>query len=372
MEKNTPKVSIIVPVYNRQDQIGSCLKSISLQKYSNYEVLIVDDGSVDATSRICSNYIKKDKRFKYYYQDNKGVSAARNKGLKEAHGEWVTFVDSDDAITADHLSVLEELNYNKSNYCLIMTSHGGGMIKGDEFVPYTKLKNEHVVHKEGNRDIVNYLFGEFDPIKNPVYPIWNKFFKRSVIKEFNLSFHEDISLGEDQVFVMEYLIHTQELFWINRISYLSMHWTGISHLGGILRSPDNFWYNQLANYNSLMSVAESANSDLAKQYAINYLFDRPITHILFRYTEHKNIRLCPRNVIIAFFRQNIRPFFISQEFYLGYIHDKWVYRIAYLIIKNKMYIAYYSCCLYNILKDLKLACKKVYWMCKSFIKKMIR
>jgi len=120
-----------------------------------------------------------------------------------------------------------------------------------------------------------------------------------------------------------------------------------------------------------MSVAESANSDLAKKYAINFLFDRPITRILFRYTDRNNKRLYHRNEIITFFSQNIRPFFISQESYLGYIHNKYVYWIAYLIIKNKMYIAYYSCLFYNILNDIKLACKKLIWMCKSFINNFV-
>lgn len=371
MKINIPRVSIIVPVYNRQDQIEYCLKSISLQEYQNYEVLIIDDGSKDNTAQICKNYVKKDKRFRYYYQDNKGVSAARNKGLKEAQGKWITFVDSDDAITADHLSVFDDIDYSENNRNLIMTSHGGGLYTGTEFIPYSQHNNERVVHKVGNRNIVNFLFGEYEPLENPVYPIWNKFFQRSVIEENNLSFHEDISLGEDQVFVMEYLIHTQDLFWVNRISYLSLHWEGISHLGGILRSPDNFWYNQLANYNALMSVAKSANSDLAKKYAINFLFDRPISRILYRYTEYKNIRLCPRNKIIVFFRQSVRPIFISQESSVCFIHDKWVYRIANLIIMDKINIAYYTSCLLNVMKYLKQLCYKFFYLCKSFIKDTI-
>lgn len=371
MKTDIPKVSIIVPVYNRQDQVYYCLKSISLQEYSNFEVIIIDDGSIDATSHTCLSFVEIDNRFKYYYQENKGVSAARNKGIKEASGEWITFVDSDDAITSNHLSVLEEIEYNKNECNLIMTSHGGGMFTGTKFIPYSSLNMGQIVHKTGNRNIVNFLFGEYDPLKNPVYPIWNKFFQKSTIKNNNLLFHEDLSLGEDQVFVMEYLIHIHNLFWIDRVSYLSLHWVGISHLGSILRSPENFWYNQLANFNALMSVARSADSNLAKEYAFNYLFDRPITRILYRFTKLQNIRLYPKNKIISFFRNSVRPIFISHKNSVCNIHEKWVYRMANLIIKDKVNIAYYASCILNILWDLKQMRSRLYYSLRLLIKSII-
>ena len=371
MKDDIPKVSIIIPVYNRQDQIYYCLKSVSLQEYSNFEVIVVDDGSVDETSRVCLSYVEKDNRFKYYYQENRGVSAARNKGIKEATGEWVTFVDSDDAITSNHLSILQEIEYNKSECNLIMTSHGGGMFTGTKFIPYSPLNNGQIVHKSGNQDVVNFLFGEYNPMKNPVYPIWNKFFQRSAIEKYNLLFHEDLSLGEDQVFVVEYLIHVQNFFWKDRISYLSLHWVGISHLGGITRSPENFWYNQLASYNALMSLAQSTNSDLAKEYAINYLFDRPITRILFKFTKLQNIRIYSKNEINSFLRKSIRPYFISQKKTVMVVHDKWVYRMANLIIRDKMDTAYYASCILNILWDIKQMFSMLYCSLKILIKNAI-
>lgn len=90
---NTPRVSVVIPTYNREQWLANALDSVLAQTYGDYEILVVDDGSTDATQRVVARY---GARIRYLYQDNAGVSAARNKGILEAHGEWVAFLDSDD------------------------------------------------------------------------------------------------------------------------------------------------------------------------------------------------------------------------------------------------------------------------------------
>jgi glycosyltransferase involved in cell wall biosynthesis len=93
-----PKISIIVPVYKVEKYLRRCLDSIVAQTFTNWECILVDDGSPDNSGKICDEYAEKDTRFRVIHQENQGVSAARNKGLDEAKGEWIGFVDSDDWI----------------------------------------------------------------------------------------------------------------------------------------------------------------------------------------------------------------------------------------------------------------------------------
>ena len=97
-EITSPKISIIVPVYKVEQYLRRCLDSIVAQTFTDWECILIDDGSPDNSGRICDEYAEKDKRFRVFHQENVGVSAARNKGLDEARGEWIGFVDSDDWI----------------------------------------------------------------------------------------------------------------------------------------------------------------------------------------------------------------------------------------------------------------------------------
>ena len=92
------KTTIIVPIYNGEKYLARCIESILNQTYANIELLIVDDGSTDSTCQICDEYARRDQRIRYYAQSNQGVSSARNIGIHHASGEYLTFVDADDAL----------------------------------------------------------------------------------------------------------------------------------------------------------------------------------------------------------------------------------------------------------------------------------
>ncbi len=100
-------ISIIIPVYNCQNYLKRCLDSVFLQDYSNYEVICIDDGSTDNSAQIAKEY-----NVRYYYQENSGQAVARNKGIELAKGEWLCFVDSDDAIQPNYLSKMYEATNN--------------------------------------------------------------------------------------------------------------------------------------------------------------------------------------------------------------------------------------------------------------------
>ena len=93
-----PKISIIVPVYKAEEFLSRCVRSILEQKFRDFELILVDDGSPDGCPAMCDLYVTEDNRVRVIHQDNSGVSAARNAGMEVATGEYVTFVDSDDFI----------------------------------------------------------------------------------------------------------------------------------------------------------------------------------------------------------------------------------------------------------------------------------
>lgn len=100
------KVSIIIPVYNKEKSLRRCIDSVICQTYSNFEVILLDDGSTDNSSRICKEYEASDNRIKYYYQSNSGQTAARNNGLRYAHEDYVMYIDADDYIDANYVEIL--------------------------------------------------------------------------------------------------------------------------------------------------------------------------------------------------------------------------------------------------------------------------
>ncbi|WP_178666768.1 glycosyltransferase family 2 protein [uncultured Eubacterium sp.] len=174
-----PLVSIIVPVYNVEEYLDECVESLANQTYPDIEIILVDDGSPDDCPQICDAWAKRDNRIKVIHKANGGVSSARNAGLDIANGEWIWFVDSDDTVEAN---ALEELLSNKDDSDLIVFSSST-----DEL--YTKDE------KFFDEYYFKYRFG-FEP--------WNKLYKKSIIKNNNLQFDTQETVGEDLLFNITY------------------------------------------------------------------------------------------------------------------------------------------------------------------------
>lgn len=108
------KLSIVIPIYNTSKYLDQCFNSIRIQRYENYEVILVNDGSTDNSEKICLDITKKDKRFKYFKKTNGGLSSARNVGLDRAEGDFIWFIDSDDYIEKDSFEIIVKsiITYN--------------------------------------------------------------------------------------------------------------------------------------------------------------------------------------------------------------------------------------------------------------------
>lgn len=204
-------ISIIVPVYNVAPYLEKCLLNILNQTFTDFEVILIDDGSTDNSGEICSSFAKRDKRIIVYHTPNKGVSSARNLGLDKAKGELIAFIDSDDYIGENYLKNLYEA-FIENNSDLVI----GGEIKylNDVFTPF------HFPDKTFSQNCFSEMFSIYKIHKHS--SPWGKLFKMSIIKDHSLHFNVAVHLGEDVIFVMEYLsyCHTVTLIESSEYYYL--------------------------------------------------------------------------------------------------------------------------------------------------------
>lgn len=187
-------ISIIVPIYNVSNYLGECLQSIKRQTYKDFEVLCVDDGSTDNSADIVRRFAEDDKRIKLYQQSNSGVSVARNLGLKHSQGEFICFVDADDMIASDYLSVMYK-------FC-----------KGGDFAVCSYTKKDTQLGKKqikcSKYDVRTFISNIIDEsIEHP--NLWAMMFKSEVIKSNNLGFYPGCVRNEDTEFYMKYLVHEE-------------------------------------------------------------------------------------------------------------------------------------------------------------------
>lgn len=192
-------VSIIIPVYNTEQYLPRCIESILNQSFNDFELLLVDDGSLDASGSICDDYVEKDSRIKVFHKKNGGVSSARNLGLDNAQGEWVAFVDSDDLLPKDSLERLMQ------DAGAEMDMVYGSIRKFDD-------RNDNVetivAEKCGVLTIEQCLDGFIAPrIWNKDWQryLFNRLYRLSIINEYKLRFRSDIFYKEDGLFVTQYL-----------------------------------------------------------------------------------------------------------------------------------------------------------------------
>ena len=239
-------VSIIVPVYNAQNSLDRCLMSIIRQSYQQWELILVDDGSLDDSLKICKRYSDKDSRIRIIHTENCGVSSARNTGMENAHGEYITFVDADDRIHPDFLS---ECLSNKED--LIVTN----------YIKPSKIDSLH--YKEDHPELIFQQRG--------VRTVWGKVFVRKIIEEHHIRFDTNIRYGEDTIFVLQYCLH------IKTIAYV------FQHLYEYEKPPYYAFFKYkttLDEYLNILSILQELTLRLrAKSYNVDVLYAKNVNAI---------------------------------------------------------------------------------------------
>lgn len=203
-----PQLSIIVPVYNAKNYLSQCIESILKQKYTNFELIIINDGSTDDSEEICKPYIEKDKRIIYKKINNQGASTARNVGINLAKGEYIWFIDADDWIDSNFMS--KEVLLDNPDII---------------FFGYKKYINGHLkdfpiqCNDFSNRN-KNFILTKLYESKELFFGFtWNKLFKKEIIIKNNIRFNENLIYKEDEVFTLEYCKKINNIKLLDNIPY---------------------------------------------------------------------------------------------------------------------------------------------------------
>lgn len=203
-------ISIILPIYNAEQYLHRCIDSILAQSYTDFELLLIDDGSKDACGAICEEYAAKDSRIRVLHKENGGVSSARNLGLDNAQGEYITFCDADDYVGTEWLSAYGEAMDKKVDLAI----QGYYSIYGDN-----KVEIKNIPLCQGNtigvkRQLIVSL------ICQDMYGyLWVKLFRRSLIEQFSIRFDVQSTFREDEQFLSRYLEYATSLVYIDKVGY---------------------------------------------------------------------------------------------------------------------------------------------------------
>jgi glycosyltransferase involved in cell wall biosynthesis len=210
-----PKISIIVPVYKTEQYLPRCIESILSQTVAHFELVLIDDGSPDNSGNICDEYATKDDRIIVFHQKNSGVSIARNNGIKEATGEYLCFVDSDDWLIESYLEdFFINLIYDADFYIQGYTNYY------ERNKTYNKkgfLSDKNYTSKFIRE---SYIYAEFNKLANSAC---FKLFKRDFVQKYNIEFDRTISYGEDHLFVLNYMLYIDNMCVSRKHGYNYIH-----------------------------------------------------------------------------------------------------------------------------------------------------
>lgn len=195
------RYSVIIPVYNAKETLRRCLDSLVRQQFSDYELLLINDGSTDGSDAICREYANTYSCIRYFAKENGGVSSARNLGLEQAEGEYILFVDSDDYVSQDYFALLSHTLESNAVDLLMFgyRNFGGASTEWDTGVFCEET--ESGVAKRISFAVCQYLFSS----------LLSKAFKRQIIERDNIRFSNDLAIGEDQTFIFTYAMHIRSI-----------------------------------------------------------------------------------------------------------------------------------------------------------------
>ena len=210
-------ISIIIPVYNSEKYLGMMVESVLQQTYTNFELILVDDGSTDDSVVMVDSFARQDSRVKVVHKSNGGVSGARNAGIEIASGEYVVFWDNDDYVYPDYLDVLMS---EIGDYDLLITRPVQCHIK-DSFVPPFRERTNQCI-AEAHYDNMSKVFPIIDT--SEIAWVWAQMYKRVLLKDYNIRFEKINS--EDTMFSYSYIKHIRSVKMIDFAGYCYIHRSG--------------------------------------------------------------------------------------------------------------------------------------------------
>ena len=316
---NSPIISIIIPAYNLQDYIGRCLDSVLAQSFKDFEAIIINDGSDDATGEICDSYRRKDHRIKLINQKNRGLGCARNRGLDNAKGELIAFVDGDDVLHPQYLEILYSLA-TESDADIVVCNY----IKGcDENL--LRMKNYNIQKSDikviDKQSLLNKMYNE-----HPFITVWAKIYRRNMIKSGMVArgIGEDVEFNSRMYFIADKVVYVDYplYLWVTRNRSLS----NSSFNGTDLNKIKNYFY----------AWVNLRKNKLYSNYAIKKLFK---TFLSVRYDAPQNFTDLVKHSINYYKKLSLRYLYrdtplIQAFFYHFLVHSPASYKVMRKVIAS--------------------------------------
>lgn len=314
------KISIITPVYNAERHIRKTIDSIIGQDYLHWELVLVDDGSSDASGSICDEYAVKDNRIRVFHQKNNGVSVARNLALDKITGEYVTFIDADDWIEPGYLSHFMRFPYS------------------DDQIVYQGYYKDYIdnVAKESTSEL---------PVRGRILhlgTIWGKMFAASIIKRHRIRFNERLHLHEDHVFYYECLKYARKFDFSNFLGYHYMHY-GEPSLSRRLQSSKSYFLASELLMDYYQYDRSATDADYKRFCMQMFGLNQMVMGVFSLYFEHHNRKeristLDDKRKMAEVFKQNYVPSSLNGRlFRFCYLHfspsiQDWIFNVATMVL----------------------------------------
>ena len=306
---NHPLISIIVPVYNVERYLSRCIDSILAQTFTNFELLLIDDGSTDKSGNICDAYALKDNRIRVFHKNNAGPSHARNYGLNVSIGQWIAFIDSDDFVASNYIETF--IKYNNTFDTNIQVIQGYHLYSDEQLDCIFKDKQYYYIELtiHGNNDNISIAKQRL----LHKWEVWGRMFSKKVIQNNKIKFNEKVSYGEDGMFWHEYILHLKKIIYVPEQNYYynkPMQGTSICQTHKFNYEEEleliYFYKSYHRKLISAFSIEGLYANDIYKLYLDRYLS-------LYKSVKHSLIDLAP-NTDISFFKVKSTKGFILKYF----------------------------------------------------------
>lgn len=280
-----PEVSIIVPIYNVESYLSRCIDSILNQSYTNFELILVNDGSPDNCGTICDQYAATDHRIIVIHKENGGVSSARNSALNIAQGDFITFCDSDDYWDPNLLEIAMRSLSNSNADCLVFGFFTHTL---DGLVTPRKLDAETLTFSE-QTDNVSYLIDSLLSGRHG-WEVCNHIFSRDIIRKHGIRFSTTCeNYAEDLCFVCQYMLHSHRLICIPDNLYHYIH-----RKDSMMRTSEGVF-----KLNALNEVSFSVGQEYYKTIHSHVLQRQfPILHFMIVNTELRKMHCYNKHTLI--------------------------------------------------------------------------
>lgn len=319
-----PAISVIVPVYNVEKYLHHCVDSILAQTFTDFELIMVDDGSTDNSGKICDEYANFDNRFRVIHQKNQGQAVARNRALEIAQGEYIVFVDSDDYI---HSLMFETLvcTAQQTNADIVRCNY----IEGTDCNYNWQLSNK-IVTKE--YDSKSYLRASILNNTNGIWVLWDKIYRRSCFDE--IRFPEG-RIFEDNATVYKVLYYANTIVEIDSVFYY--------YFQNANSTTNQSFYEKKADWLIVLQEMISFYEEHRDKEVVEYLVNRYINDAVY-IIYPRLVKYCPKSKRIKPIKKTIKTYYkkIKKKKHFNIKNSPEIYNIIYPSFSRAYWLFYRS------------------------------